>query len=432
MVWDNIANELDQDAKKRNKFDFWKWILIPLFLLIGVGGFYFIKNQKEVQHPAVQIEETIQENEKENIQQPNKKDSSNQKIDSSIQFKETENNTIDTTSAIDYNQFNDEETIDTPLVDDVSFADSNSDVESLDWLQDYPEAPIFGGESSIIPEETTELAINDFETIDNFGNSLFEIPLLNPDIDFPKFEELIIEDSLETDKDSIKNKRWSLFAYISPIMMMNNTNWTKETQNYDYNSPIILSPGLEIRYQINKWSISTGIEYIKLKQEYDSAYLNNKSDITTSSDIDYTNAYTIAETPPKSGKEGEGTGNTNATKASITENISYINIPLSISRQLFQKNRFTLNAQAGINTYILQQNEINSESTLFTGKLGEFKDLKTVSIAPNIGLDLQYQFNQKFSVGIQPFMNYLPSTIQTSTDAKPWLFGVKTGLIYRF
>ena len=112
--------------------------------------------------------------------------------------------------------------------------------------------------------------------------------------------------------------------------------------------------------------------------------------------------------------------------------MGYIEVPMELSYKLIDK-KFGVALIGGFSTLFLNQNKIDLVSPELNTTIGEANNLNNVHVSSNIGVGVKYRFAKAFEANFEPTFKYQLNMF--SNDAgnfKPYLFGLYTGVSYRF
>jgi len=193
-----------------------------------------------------------------------------------------------------------------------------------------------------------------------------------------------------------------------------------------------MSYGLGVDYSLTKkLSLRTGIN--KLYTAY------NTNDIVVYVSADRVevleNAMNI-ETTEKDiivvAKKPSASVGDSKTEGHINQKMGYIEIPLELSYKLLE-NKFGIEIIGGISTLFLQENEVSVLSNQMKTTLGKANNLNQTHFSTNIGIGFRYEIFKSFDINVDPMFKYQLGTFdKNSGNFKPYLFGVYTGLSFKF
>ncbi|PQJ80020.1 outer membrane beta-barrel protein [Polaribacter porphyrae] len=233
------------------------------------------------------------------------------------------------------------------------------------------------------------------------------------------------------------NKNWSIapvfavlqsnsFTESSPIDT-NLANSTKGENSYSY--------GVQIAYQINeKWTIQSGVHLQEMRYSNNgvAVFISNRN---SSSTVNFTdgNSTSFDETFIQNlSLDSNSISNAIGSGSTLTQNFGYIEIPLEVKYNFFNKKRFSSHLVTGFSSLFLNANDINLTSQSLNRK-GESNNLNTINFSGNLGLDFNYLFNQNWSLHLNPMLKVQLNTFDANSNGfAPYNIGVYTGIRYQF
>lgn len=248
------------------------------------------------------------------------------------------------------------------------------------------------------------------------------------------------DEKKEDKKDSIPPvpfKKFSIYAYGGPsyFTFPDRTIATDSTTS-SINTNSTTRFGILFGYRLsNKISVRTGVTSYKLKQSASGIKLNyvmsggsstNPAQLIPTPDftwIDYqqpfgTNNGVIISTM----------GENYQAIINIDRELSYIEIPLEIGYNLFNK-RFGVDVFGGGSMLLLNKNKVTAYNEMGQMYLGEWNAAAKTSFTGTLGLGLHYKFTPSLQLNAEPVFNYYFNTYK---DSKPYSFTFRLGLQYNF
>jgi hypothetical protein len=260
-------------------------------------------------------------------------------------------------------------------------------------------------------------------------------------------EELLNEKESKT-KQEAKVNRWQLTSNVAPIFLGSISNGSAIDPVLDNNSKTYNTSvgfGLGVSYSAtSKLSVRTGLNKVNMSyntndiiffasiesrglkgvtpnrssamMEIHSAISNNNS-VNSSSEN--------AMLPFESALSQQNTGYLN-------QEIGYLEMPLEMTYMLVNK-KFGLKVIGGFSTLLLQENAITVVSDNNSMLLGEANNLNNIHFSTNLGLGIKYGFMKSFEFNVEPTFKYQLNTYSSGTgDFKPYIFGIYSGVSYKF
>lgn len=115
----------------------------------------------------------------------------------------------------------------------------------------------------------------------------------------------------------------------------------------------------------------------------------------------------------------------------LNQSLGFIEIPLEMEFALVNS-KIGLNLIGGASTFFLNENMISHNSPMATTDLGEANNLNNVSFSTNIGMGINYNITQQFQLNLEPIFKYQLNTYNNSAGLSPYIFGVYSGLSFKF
>lgn len=286
-----------------------------------------------------------------------------------------------------------------------------------------------------------------------------------------------IEQQRAKEQHTPQGQRWSVGAALSPsqqydeILAFNNSgldaavvdpsetlNQPSVNQGYDLN----LDGGLNVSYQVSKrLALQSGVNYNTISQNSSQIpvsfaghnWISNRNDYTYQSEVSNTvNTGTTNNNPSAintllgianltlpAGTELVLLNNKTSEYSEWAENYQfaqqagYVEIPFTARYQLLG-NRLALHVLGGISANILVSNQaylLNGQEILARGQV---EDLSLFTLSSSMGMGLNYGLSQRFNLSVEPVLKMMLNDLNRDADfvAKPYTFGIYTGISYRF
>jgi hypothetical protein len=257
--------------------------------------------------------------------------------------------------------------------------------------------------------------------------------------------------------DNEQQANWSVGGGVSPVYSFRNLSKEEDENSYiwpggDNNElnehPIVaFSGGLDVEYQKNRWSFSTGLYYSQSGQETNNFNFNRVLIFNTQTNIyASTSAGNIAYEQVSSGLlehfniDGDNPSILEAlgsepieSDAILRQDFEYLEIPLMAKYKLIDR-KVDVQFLAGVSTSILMS---NSNVLQYSGKeldMGKIESLRDVNYNSLVGLGFQYPFTHSLRFRLQPVFKYAlrPLNEDYSIRNYPYSFAVYTGIAFDF
>lgn len=260
-------------------------------------------------------------------------------------------------------------------------------------------------------------------------------------------EELLNEKESKT-KQEAKVNRWQLTSNVAPIFLGSISNGSAIDPVLDNNSKTYNTSvgfGLGVSYSAtSKLSVRTGLNKVNMSYNTNdiiffasiesrglkgvtpnrsSAMMEIHSAISNNNSVN--SASENAMLPFESALSQQNTGYLN-------QEIGYLEMPLEMTYMLVNK-KFGLKVIGGFSTLLLQENAITVVSDNNSMLLGEANNLNNIHFSTNLGLGIKYGFMKSFEFNVEPTFKYQLNTYSSgSGDFKPYIFGIYSGVSYKF
>ncbi|HMK07379.1 MAG TPA: outer membrane beta-barrel protein [Flavobacterium sp.] len=279
------------------------------------------------------------------------------------------------------------------------------------------------------PSSKTALVAEKNPILDASGSSIAnaenktaaaEPPLQKTDSLKIKKEAVALKKPSETEKDSTKTKEknsFNLFVYGSPTytgLISDTSPIDKRLANNPVKSKITWSYGAYLSYDATpKWSLRFGVGMTNMKLITQNAPIN----VANYNYINYTkntNAAIYSQS--------------NDSLMDITQDISYIEIPLELKYAIINK-KFGVNAFGGISYMFRDKNSVTAEThNGMKFKVGDMKNLVSSSYSIHLGIGLDYKFSRRLRFNFEPVFKYHLVDYKDTGRVNLYTVGILTGL----
>jgi len=260
--------------------------------------------------------------------------------------------------------------------------------------------------------------------------------------------------------DEIKGKtdRWSLTAMASPTYYMRpdlaSSDMADQVSSPEQ-SRISYSGGLSFSYKISKkLSIQSGLYYSSIGNKVDdirsyagfSRFDYTKGDhnfevMTTSGPIFTSNPDVFLAdiggdrvvTKYTNDVFDPGKANLSYINSSLFQNFSYLEMPVFVRYKLIDKS-LDFNLVGGLSYNLLINNSVHAMIDGSKYDVGKTAGLNSFMVSSSFGMGMEYSLSEKISLNLEPTFRYYlnPFSNIQSSSARPYSFGVFSGLSYRF
>jgi hypothetical protein len=210
----------------------------------------------------------------------------------------------------------------------------------------------------------------------------------------------------------------TIFGSLSGDSMIN-----PSFTNLSKSHPITSFYGFYLKTMYNKIGFRAGISKINLEM---STRLNKNQMIQNYTNIEL-NSNTTVVTINNAFNGSE--------KVDLVQKFSYYELPLEFNYSIQKdESKIGLDVFSGFSVMIRDKNSIYlSSKEIKNLNIGFEKNVASLNISYNIGLNLNYKLNEKFQIDFNPiFKYYLSSFKEKDNTSKPYSFSIQPGLTYKF
>ena len=455
-LWDNIASRLDKEDKK-------KPLIIPFWWRIGgvaavfaviIGSLLFTQNQSAISNdPAIVQEDPDTSNENKTDSNPVNTDKIN-KSGSSESIAAEDNSGIQETAI---SSTNNRSSKTNNIKREASITENSGQGKASEKQRSNRQNRLATQNNSevIKKNEKGEVVISPEAMSSNASGIIAENAQIKNDS--INTESILVEENalakIEEEKENsieeenavaeANNRKLRLSTFAAPVFYKNigsgnelsnqladNNSSSEVTFSYGVKVAYQLSEKLRIRTGISKVDISNKIEGIAYSPSMASSF-ENISPQEENIDIRSNGSPQGNELPI--GSMGANNSLTTAvfTPGEIQQQFGYIEIPVELEYALINR-RFGLNIIGGASSLFLDNNRIDLVSGESKTNLGEATNINNTSFSTNIGLGMDYNLSDKFSISVEPIFKYQLNTFNNVDNVQPINFGVYSGLNFRF
>jgi hypothetical protein len=193
--------------------------------------------------------------------------------------------------------------------------------------------------------------------------------------------------------------------------------------NLSKSHPITSFYGFYLKTMYNKIGFRAGISKINLEM---STRLNKSQIIQNYTNIELNNITTVVTINDTfNGSE----------KVDLVQKLSFYELPLEFNYTIQKDERkIGLDVFSGFSIMIIDKNSIYlSSKEVKKINIGFEKNISSLNISYNLGLNLYYNLNKKFQIDFNPiFKYYLSSFKEKDNSSKPYSLSIQPGLTYKF
>ncbi len=442
-VWDGIINEMDSGKRKRRAFFILGLSSAASLLFAFIGGWYFSQKDKDVVNytSEASVEEknvTVNVNGSEGA---NESESSEDYLTADKRINKTINNTI-AHSSVKVKAFNEVE----------------NGIISSDNVS---------GESNFI----YKLLIPRKEKIKSNKKDDYTLLAINTN-DLSEEDKSIIEMNLRNIKEKSGTKKkgeWAIGVQASPAYRFDGTeksfnDYYEEDQtyyNYSMNYVTNLTGGLVVAYSIDKkLTVQSGVNYGEVSQVANDVnvtytgqnWLNDRFGVMSDekyaggnkagevdNEVELNTLIGVANVSMQEGTQIKAKGEINSLspevirKYELNQDAGYVEVPLLIKYNILDS-KFGIQVLGGINTNFLVINDVRISNDDGLIAKGEIEGLNPVTFSSSLGLGFNYSFTRNLRFSLEPTVKMQLNSLSSVSEinSRPYMFGVFTGLSYKF
>ncbi len=293
------------------------------------------------------------------------------------------------------------------------------------------------------------------KAISNTGNStaVAQQEVQEPDTEYkvaPGTKSIFeaIEDQEEEVAAGNPSKKWSAGPSIAPVYFNAlgqgspvHSIFVPNAKSGDVN----LSYGVTVAYAINKkFSVRSGVHRVDFG--YDTNDVAFSSSLVASTNgqidnIDYRPTSKNLVLSSRSARNAAPEANSAALDAAVgnpakegvmSQQFGYLEVPVELNYALLDR-KFGINLIGGVSSLFLMENSVGLSSGDLTMEMGEANNVNALNFSTNVGLGMNYKFNQNLQLNVEPMFKYQLNTFsETDGTFRPYTIGVYSGLSFRF
>jgi hypothetical protein len=258
-------------------------------------------------------------------------------------------------------------------------------------------------------------------------------------------EELLNEKESKVKQESKRN-RWQLTSNVAPIFLGSVSNGSpidstlsKNSKSYNTN----VGFGIGVSYAVNsRFSIRTGLNKLKMNYNTNDIFFFTGIQAKILANVTPTASSVMIHVQSATNANISTTSETgllpfentfvHENKGSLNQEIGYIEMPVEMTYAILDK-KFGVKIIGGLSTLFLQENRLTLISDTRDTFLGQANNLNNIHFSTNLGLGLKYNFMKSLEFNIEPTVKYQLNTFSSNAgNFKPYLFGIYSGISYRF
>ncbi len=258
--------------------------------------------------------------------------------------------------------------------------------------------------------------------------------------------EAIAEQEEETLVTENKGGKWSVGPNVAPVFFDSFGEGSPIHSSFASNSKsgnLNLSYGLSVSYELSKkLSVRTGVHRVDYGYDTDEILFSSSIDGSTNDIIDNIN---YAQASRNLVVQSKADGNLDFASANLefaadvpsvdgrmVQEFGYLEVPLELNYALVDK-KVGVNIVGGVSSLFLVDNSITLVGNGLSTEVGEANNLNSVNFSTNIGFGINYKFNPKVQLNVEPVFKYQLNTFsETAGSFRPFSIGVYSGLNFKF
>ena len=256
--------------------------------------------------------------------------------------------------------------------------------------------------------------------------------VLKPKKDFLAFVD---KKSAEERKEKIKTKSWS----VSPTVAVLNSNSFSESSPIDASlsnstkGNTSYSYGVQVAYQLNKkWTLQSGIHLQEMGYSNTNVAVNPVKSSSANVVFSSGENYALNDVSQESFSSNSISISRGSLDGELNQKYGYVEVPVQIKYNFLEGKKLKTELVVGFSSLFLNKNDVTLNTTNFSTS-GEANNLNSINFSGNLGIDLNYQLGNKWSININPMLKTQLNTFKNDSNGfQPYFIGVYTGLSYQF
>ena len=240
-----------------------------------------------------------------------------------------------------------------------------------------------------------------------------------------------------------KLNRWQITPNIAPIYFSSTLNGSplddkfnsnkkeyNNTQGYGLNVNYALNERIRIRTGINIMLMDHTTKDLVYYENPNNSRLANLNPNALGAGIEIENIKNLNPVYNRNSSASYTPSNYNF--ADLNQKMGYLEFPLEISYKII-KSKFSVDLISGMSALYLRQNDVFLKTATAEIKIGEAQNLTQLHYSGNFGIGFNYNFLKNFDASVEPIYKYQLNTFTNSSENfSPYIFGIYTGLSYKF
>ena len=253
--------------------------------------------------------------------------------------------------------------------------------------------------------------------------------------------------------DKSKKNRWSIAALASPTYYSGNSSNSSIVKNSSGEESVVsYRGGVTFAYKVNnKISVQSGVYYSSVGQRINDvlAYsgfvghhgtkgepvfvvstsdgsINIDNDIyVTANDDRISSMYSVDNFDPQK-------AHLPLIGNSLRQTFRYLEVPFALKYKIYDKT-IALNLIGGLSSNVRIGNKVFVGSGLNRQNVGKTTDMNNFILSSTVGMGVEYNISENLALNLEPTVHYYLTPLnQSASRINPYMFGLFSGLSYKF
>lgn len=249
-----------------------------------------------------------------------------------------------------------------------------------------------------------------------------------------------------------KKNRWSIAALASPTYYSGNTSESSVVSTSGEEAVMSYRGGVTFAYKVSdKISVQSGVYYSSMGRRINDvvAYagfvghhgakgepvfvvstsegsINIDNDIYVMANDDrISSIYTVDNFDPQK-------ANLPLIGNSLRQSFRYLEVPFALKYKVFDK-AIALNIIGGLSSNVLIGNKVFVGTGLNRENVGTTADMNSFILSSTVGMGVEYNISKNMAINLEPTLHYYLTPLnQSASRINPYMFGLFSGLSYKF
>lgn len=260
-------------------------------------------------------------------------------------------------------------------------------------------------------------------------------PLVNVE---PNAMEELLKEKEKQSAQKQKINRWQVTPNLAPIYFGSFAEGSPLDEmlaenNKTYNTS--LSYGVGVNYAVNKkLKVRTAVNVLSVDYNTQGIVFYQDTNAKTMANVSPTQLGSMIQIKPLNSVEMQlDRVISERFDGVLNQKMGYIEMPVEMSYKILDK-KFGVELVGGFSTLFLSANEIflKTDDGL-NMKIGKATNLNDIHFSSNFGIGLNYKLLKNFDARVEPTFKYQLNTFSSDSGSfKPYIFGIYSGVSYRF